>query len=330
MNFLFTTDWHLDDQPQNEYRWKAFDSVREAVREYEVGHVYNLGDMIDRKDRFSGAFVNRLIHELEETGKHAPITVLRGNHDSPLRGPAFFEFVNRLAGRVHYVTEPTADGVLLLLPFTPTPAEDWAGINFADFKAALMHVTVEGAVSENGTELVGTQLPPIPRGMRLFSGDVHVPQQIKKLGLTYVGCPHPIKFGDKFPPRMLVVDGDSFDVVAEVPVRSLRKHAVEVGSLDELRALDVDPGDHVRVKFNLSTDDVERLGEVEAALSEWARERRVEVRSSEFAVQGRGDRLGDDVDLDVKPETLLRQFGEAEELADDLMGVGDELLREVG
>ena len=330
MNLLFFTDTHIDDQPQNEYRWKVFQTVREIVREYEVDYVYNLGDMIDRKDRFSGAFVNRLVEELEETGRHAPLTILAGNHDAPLRGPAFFQFVNRLAGRVRYVTEPTVDGRLLLLPFTPTPFEDWAGIKFSDFRAALMHVTVEGAVSENGTELVGTQLPPIPKGMRLFSGDVHVPQQIKRLGLTYVGCPHPIKFGDRFTPRMLVVDGNTFDVVAEVPVKTIRKHAVEVGSLDELRALDVDPGDQVRVKFNLSTDDVERLGEVEAALVEWARERRVDVRSPEFAVQGRGGGLGDDVDLEVKPVTLLRQFGEVEELGVDLMSVGDELLREVG
>ena len=45
MNLLFFTDTHIDDQPQNEYRWQVFNHVREAIREYGVGRVYNLGDM---------------------------------------------------------------------------------------------------------------------------------------------------------------------------------------------------------------------------------------------------------------------------------------------
>lgn len=324
---LLTTDWHLDDQPHNEYRWRIFEHIRSALDRYVISHVYALGDIWDRKDRFASPFVNRLIVEIEALGSIVPLTILRGNHDTPLNGPAFFQFVNGMVEGVRYVTEPTADGRIILLPFTPAPLDDWGKIRFADFACAMMHVTVTGAMSENGFALTGSKVPTFPKGMRLYSGDVHQPQTIERLNLTYVGCPHPIKFGDDFPCRMLVLDEATFDIVAEVPVEALRKRVVEVNSIEQLRSVVAARGDQARVRYNLSADEVDRLGEIEAALAEWSDLSGVDIASTEFVVEhGRGSA---EVDIDVAPETILRQFAEGEALTEDLVDVGLKLLREV-
>ena len=46
MHLLFT-DCHLDDQPQNDYRWLIFEHVRTALVQYDVDTVFCLGDLVD-------------------------------------------------------------------------------------------------------------------------------------------------------------------------------------------------------------------------------------------------------------------------------------------
>lgn len=320
---LLFTDTHFDDNPSNEYRWRTFEHVRNVARERAVSHIYHLGDFVDRKDRFSSVFVNRLIHELIELSRVAPVSILRGNHDSPLCGPPFFDFLNRVLTDVHYVTEITARGPLLLLPFTPSPLEDWASIRFSDYRAALAHVTVTGAVSESGYTLTGGRLPLLPPRLRFYSGDVHVPQRVRNV--TYVGCPHPVRFGDDFPCRLLLLSEDTFEIAEEIALQPPRKRVLEVSSLDEVRLLAAQTGDQVRIKFHLSPEDVVRWAQIEGDISAWAREAGVSVVGVEALIEQ--PRLGI-IDLDIAPETILRQFASEEEVADGLLSVGLDLLRE--
>lgn len=69
-----------------------------------------------------------------------------------------------------------------------------------------MHATVAGALSENGQSLEGMSAQALTGAKRatIWSGDVHVPQKVG--AVEYVGAPYPIRFGDAFKPRAVLLD----------------------------------------------------------------------------------------------------------------------------
>ena len=325
--FLLTADWHLDENDDNEYRWKVFGEMHRILDERPaVTAAFQLGDFVDRKDRFSSRFVNRLLGELRSVGERIPFYIMRGNHDFPLRGPSYFEFVDeRIPWNVHYVTKPTPVGNVILLPYVADPVADWRGIDWTEFAAAFLHVTPDGAISENGFQLSGSALPKFPKSLKLYTGDVHNPQVIR--GFTVVGCPHPVKFGDRFQPRMLLLDGGTLEIAEEVPIDAVRKLSITVNGLDDLHALsDARPGDHVRVCVNLPSSDVERAGEVERGIAAWAESSGVRLSGSEIVVETGSPR--GEAEPGVDPEELLRRFAAEEKMSDELLDLGLDLMRE--
>ena len=328
---LLFTDIHLDDNPDNDYRWQVFDHVHALLDRYadRISAVHCLGDALDKRDKYPGTFVNRFLSCIGSVGERRPFTILQGNHDRTLDGSAFFSFVNGAAPvkGVRYVTEPTPDGKLILLPFTPTPSETWNAIDFRQYKCAFMHVTPHGAIGENGTELAGTRLPEFPPSLKIFTGDVHVPQRIGQF--TVVGCPHPKNFGDKFQPRMLLIDERTFEVAEEIPIATVSKRVISVRSVDDLRAADVREGDQVRVVYSLAPGAVGDWGAVEQGIAAWAKAAGVTVAGVEVDVGSSGQTAGDRrTDAEMSPDALLREFAASEGVVDDLLKVGLELLKE--
>lgn len=323
--YLLFTDTHLDENPDNEYRWRVFDRIHEILdASPQISRIFCLGDFIDRKDRFSGEFVNRLITSVGGLGARRALWILKGNHDDPLRGPAFFEFVNGRVPGVTYVTTPDAVDNIVLLPFSPDPSRDWREIEFRLYRAAFMHATVTGAISESGYELTGAALPMLPRRLRLYSGDVHNPQTIRNL--TYVGCPHPIRFGDLFQPRMLALDGSTLEIKREIPIQTIRKVVISIRSVEDLDRVSVSNGDQVRISVALPASDIDGWGRMEGKIAEWARSANITLVGTEVQV-GIGDSRGMASLQD--PQLLLRQFGECEGISEELMLLGEDLVREV-
>src|SRR5712672_1903153 len=102
MSFLLVAVLHFDDKPENEYRWSIFEDILKVHPE----HVYILGDLCHKKDRYSAALVNRLISELRTLRRRGIlITVLCGNHDEPLKGPPYWTFLNDIPG-TRFITQP--------------------------------------------------------------------------------------------------------------------------------------------------------------------------------------------------------------------------------
>ena len=320
---LLTADIHLDDNQNNEYRWAVFDRIQTTALKYKVSQIYILGDFVDRRDRHSAAFVNKLIDKLGNIV--LPVTILRGNHDSPLRGPAFWEFLNQLSGQVEYITVPTVrHSNLLLLPFTTDPKEDWKHYRLSQYAAIFMHATIQGAVTENGEILDGMKLPILPRTVKLYSGDIHTPQQVKNL--TYVGAPHPTKFGDNYKCRMLVLD-DDYEIAHEVILSTPKKLIISISSVEELTSIKAKLGDQVRIRFNLANKQIDNWGAMQATIEKWAKSTGVTIASTEVIVDTLQTK--ESTDLDQDPENILRIFCQEEEIADSLLDVGIELLKEV-
>lgn len=321
--YLLVTDTHLDDNPQNDYRWGFFERVRTALMQYQVDAVYHLGDIVDRRDRFSSALVNRLLTELRGIAARAPVTILRGNHDTTLRRPNYLEFINGTETGITYVTEPVTRDGLALLPYSHAPRQEWRGLGLGDCRAAFMHATVTGARVENGQVMENTDFPVLPGRVRFYSGDVHVPQVVRNV--TYVGAPHPIKFGDDYPCRMLLLNRD-LEVAMEIPLSGPRKVVAQITSLDDLDSLDVRHGDQVKLRCGLLASRVDGWALDDARVAEWARARGVTVAGVEVVLSS--THREDGPDTAGTPEQVLRRFAAQEGVSDDLVATGLRLLGE--
>lgn len=346
---LLLTDTHLDDQRSNAYRWRIFDEVARVCQSRPVTRVAHLGDMTEKRDYFPAAMVNRLvacwltiINILSTSTKRhheykPSVSILDGNHtrllksiDEDLPFPyglpirSFWEFLSQVDG-LEYVTEPTLrdDGNLILLPFSPNPRADWRGLPVRDCRAIFTHATRTGTIAENGFTLSGQDLPPIPRSVKVYSGDVHNQQDVDNW--TYVGAAHPMKFGDAYKSRFLLLDENTYEVVEEIPIETIEKRVVEIRSLGDLSEIVVCPGDQIKVRADLGpgADWVE----LEKRIDAWALERGVEVASIEggYDVPAQSDLASGG---DQPPEDVLRTFAAEEKVADDLLDVGLELLEE--
>jgi hypothetical protein len=325
--FLLCTDLHLDDNRANEYRWRVFDELGRTCQSYPVSCVYCLGDMTDKKaigpktTLLSAELVNRVVRSWMSL-PHA--VILRGNHDTMIDGGSFWEFLSQVPGMT-YVTRPTSmHGNLMLLPFSPNPRVEWRGLPWRDYRCAFLHATRSGTIAETGFALPGQDLPPIPRSVKVYSGDVHTQQVVDNW--TYVGASHHVKFGDKYPCRFLLLDECTYDVVEEIPIETISKRVVEIGSLDDLRFAETRPGDQVKFRAVLPPGEID-WGALEAAVEKFARERGVEVAS----IEGSYDLPAQSgpPSAEMPPEDLLRAFAREEGVAGELLDVGLELLREV-
>lgn len=318
---LLATDFHLDDQKANQYRWEVFDKIHQVCQSYPVERVYCLGDVTDTSDRFSAVLVNRFV---ECWKKLPPSVILRGNHDTTISGPAFWEFMSSIPG-VEYVTRPTLHDDLLLLPYSPNPKVEWQGLPFDDCEAIFIHATRTGTIAENGYPLTGQDLPVIPRRIKVYSGDVHTQQVVDNW--VYVGASHPVKYGDRYPCRFLLLDEQTYEVVEEIKIETIGKRSIDIGSLADLAGIETRPGDQVKINCSVSPGELD-WGSFEQGVDAWARERNVVVVfgscSYDVPVQS-----GSEVNAELDPEDLLREFARGEGVPDSLLDVGLALLREV-
>jgi Calcineurin-like phosphoesterase len=317
---LLCTDPHLDANPANEYRWAVFDELRCVCKSYPVSAVYCLGDMTDKRDLFPARMVNRLV----ENWLSLPVSLVRilmGNHDRALTGPSFWEFLSEMRS-IEYISRPLVHHDQIFLPFSPNPRVEWSGLPFREASVVFVHATRSGTIAENGHELTGQDLPPIPRRVKVYSGDVHNQQVVGNW--TYIGASHPVKYGDDYACRFLLLDEETHEIVEEIPVRTIGKRVVEVSTLDDLALAEVSPGDQVRIRANVIPGSMD-WGLLEKRVNEWAQKRGVDVTS----IEGSYEVASADPGGDLSPEELLRAFSVEEKVPDDLLGVGLELLKEV-
>lgn len=267
MTAILTGDLHLTDDPNQDYRFGLFPWLRERARRYKVAELLILGDLTEEKDRHSSVLVNRITRELARLAKLVQVTIVRGNHDGLDPNTPFFEFVKRIP-QIRYIKKATFEshpifGPVAYLPHSRHPQQDYGELDYSEMDYAFIHQTVDGALAENGMNLSG-----IPRGLfrkvghRVFSGDVHVPQDLGKV--TYVGAPYHIKFADKFDPRVLLLNDDGSTKDLHFP--SPRKWTVRLRSAEQLKSIDgIATGDHVKVVVRLKREEYVDYDRIRAA-----------------------------------------------------------------
>ena len=282
MTVLVTADFHLNDNPRDEYRHLWQEELRTLVRTYAVDQLFILGDITDEKDHHSSYLVNRVVEYLRELATRCFITILTGNHDYIDPAHPFFEFTSTM-NRVRWINTPTylsfADkglGQCLFLPHTRDYKADWATIDW-DMDIVFAHNTFKGARAASDRELDGIPLGVIPKDTTVISGDVHVPQDVGNV--TYVGAPYSVDFGDHYKPRVLLLKDDR---MKSVPCKGPQKRLIKAANLEQaITKLPTVRGDIVKVRLAWDSTQMEKWAVAKRTLIDAAHRDGVTLHSIE-------------------------------------------------
>jgi len=331
-NFLLTSDLHLTDNSIESYRWDVFESLTKLSIENLVDVIIILGDLVDRKDRHSGLLVNTIIDAFQGliTDTGCKIIVLMGNHDQPLNGIPYWKFLSSIG--VEYITVPTLRNGVWLLPFSSNPKDDWKSLLLSSSKAIMMHQTISGSVIDGDRiiDVAPHPMPKLPKNIPLFSGDVHRPQYID--GVIYVGAPHPVRFSETWLNRVLLIQESNFKNYKEIFLPSTKRAIIEISNSQELDSFNFRKGDQVRIRYKLDGKNLTSWTEEEGVIKQWAATKEIFLASieaiftNEISIDSNEQKVSE-MEL-MKPEEVIRNFAKQENLSDDILNLGLQLLKE--
>lgn len=275
MTILITSDWHLNDKPRDRYRHYFQTTLLSLIRKHKAKVLVMLGDLTDDKDRHSSVLVNEVISHLTNLAAVCEVYILRGNHDCIDPNNPFFAFTHHLEN-IHWIGVPKLQpldgvGTCLFLPHTRDWERDWERQGYDGVDLIFTHNTFTGARSSSNRTLEGVPVDAFPRGLTAISGDVHVPQDVG--GITYVGSPYTIDFGDSYNPRMLLLDdGKMFSIPCPGPQKRLILAQTFDGA--KKRMLDL-PYDMIKVRVNWEAKNIDKWLAAKRGLLEWAADKKV-------------------------------------------------------
>ena len=339
MNSLLVSDLHLTDAARDAYRWKLFDWMHITLPKHSVKYLFLLGDITEEKDRHSARLVNRVVDKLIDLYRQAGligIYIIRGNHDGLDPLTSYFRFLGKYPC-IHFIETPFAtqfdDREVLMLPHTTTPAEAWKNLEWHHADFVFMHATVKGAVSENGQQLDGVPagvLAPAQRA-KIYSGDVHVPQKVKvgRVEVEYIGAPYPIKFGDKFEPRAVLLE--NFRTARSLPIPSIQRQTFTITPKDaEIPLKTLRRGDQVKVRIRLTPSEYGDWARLKKQVVSACNEAGVELCGLELEKVENKIRLRTPVAVIVKdPQKVLSEFCGMNKLSQAIMAEGSNILTAV-
>lgn len=344
---LGLADLHLTAEPANEYRWELFEWIHKQVDSLGITDVLLCGDISDFKDEHSAVYVNKLVDALARLGKVTRVHWLMGNHDMIKADTPYFEFINHIEG-LHYYKEPVffEDERVLMLPYTKAPASKWLELkeDIADADLIFMHQPCIGSKSsdfyvlEQGLDAnYFSKEHPDFKG-HVFSGDIHIPQVVGDV--FYFGSPHNLRYGDDIETGgyLFTLKGDTYEI-ERIDTANIRKWHIHIDHPSDLSKyedkVNQDGTDYIRVTVNFSGD----------AYQNWASWRK---EIEEVIVNDLGCKLGPiaissksvdfqslerskDVAVEIKSESadhILDTYADREEIDDELLEVGQEIIKE--
>jgi DNA repair exonuclease SbcCD nuclease subunit len=297
--------------------------------------LYILGDLTDAKDGHNATLVNRILESL--ASMNCPVYLLQGNHDYIDDKQAFFSF---LEGETYgssikwYSNIDVPEPGVLMVPHSRNPSEEWEAIDIPeDTHTIFCHQTFDGANAGSFalSASVGPRYFQEVHGFAgtVISGDIHVPQTLPKTkdGVTYVGSPYPVSFGDSFTPRVLhVTDGT---IVSSIETETIRRHTLTIESEQDLEACDfLCENDQVKLKVMLPRSEFQYWETHKKAILSWCQGNKIEVFAIELKEQSKKVRKKTKFDTKTAPKSgadLLDMFGKG--LDPDVLSVGKELLQ---
>lgn len=292
MKLLVTTDLHLNTRPDDRYRWSFFEGLPDLCEQFGTKSILILGDLTHEKDKHSSVLVNRVVNNIQAMWEDYGINlrILKGNHDYVEESKPYMQFLNHI-GNVTFITDPWLTTIgkrrALFLPHTRDPVGTWQS-DYKDIDYIFMHQSVGGAVASNGMSLDG-----FPRNFfhdrgfkgKVISGDIHVPQTVGRV--IYIGTPYAVHFGDMFSPRIAVIDTkyppkDKRALKYMASDSYPKKVSINMSTMEDLESAELEPGDFIKVKYNIRRADFSTWREVRSRILKYADSKGVLVRGLEI------------------------------------------------
>lgn len=339
MNSLLISDLHLTNNPRDAYRWKLFPWLQEALPKHNVKYLFLLGDLCEEKDRHPAQLVNKVVDELLTLYRQCGlmnIYILRGNHDGVDPLTSYFRFLGKYPS-IQFIetpfSAPFSDREVLMLPHTTTPADAWKNVELHLADYIFMHATVKGAVSENGIQLDG-----IPPGLlatahraKIYSGDIHVPQTVRsgRVSVEYIGAPYPVRFGDKFEPRAVLLE--NFRTARSIAIPSIQRSTLTITPKDaEIPLKTLRQGDQVKVRIRLSPSEYGDWAQIKKQVVSACNEAGVELCGLELEKVENKIRLRTPTAVVTKdPKQIVSEFCTGNKVSAAVTSEGIKLLMEV-
>jgi DNA repair exonuclease SbcCD nuclease subunit len=337
MKIVVTSDWQLSQNPRDAYRLEFLYWLRnDIIRERNIKLLLFCGDLTEEKEGFGAEFVNHIARWFNKLP--CPAVFIVGNHDYVDQDLPFFRFLRYVSkAELSFIEKPTFSDHIsnlltsaLYLPYTRDYKRDWQRVlpdELARTKLIFTHNTFSGAISESGIALDGIPISAMPKTVRIFAGDVHVPQTLGNI--VYVGAPYTVDFGDKFAGRVLVLDYRDADhfVSESVLYPGPQKRLVEIASLTDLNKIRRPTDDIYKVRFQQA--DRAKVASTWRAIKEWAEKNSVNVQSIEAA--GFERRVPASARTDLRSpqsdEQTMRDFGQRYSVEQKTLDVGLGIVR---
>lgn len=313
---LIISDLHLSDNPLEEYRWGVFDWLSVTTEKINLGTIYILGDLTEKKDNHGAKLVNRLTGNLLNMRDWSKrMVILRGNHDGLDPDWPFFHFLSEM--NIEYYYSPMIIDRELFIPYS----KDFAGdikrffkdgkIDLSCVDRIFMHQTIKGAMV-NGVTLEGfdNNIFNCFNGL-VFSGDIHVPQRVGKV--VYVGSTYPVYFGDTYVGGAILLTADKWKRIENPTIRRVML------DLDFSKDVDssfvVHKGDQFKVRLLVNRSDSDKFDFWRKKIRETIEKREGVLVSTELKLAEEKSRLIKKRKFkDTDPLTVLSRYCRAEGL----------------
>lgn len=331
MIHLFTSDLHLTDRDRDSYRFRIFDTLKVQAKNEGADHIWILGDLTDKKDEHSASLVNRICDHLFDLAGASQVHVLCGNHDYVDAADPFFRFLRQAPeARVEFISTPAERRCgkerILCLPHTRDFRRLVRKYKLDRYDLVLIHQPVKGARSEAGPEVDGIPPACLGKAPRVLAGDIHVPQALQNI--TYCGAPYPVRFGDTYEPRIILLrHGKLFSR----KLTTIQKLRIDLSDPREMRDYDLSEGDQIKVNVRLRRSEFEAWDKIRERVIENARSLGVVLcglRLVEIKDAAAVDRSIPAIAATADPAQVLRAYGRAGGIDPGLMRLGQAILEQ--
>jgi len=329
MKVLIVSDTHLTNNAQDEYRWEILEQAPKLAKEHGCEQIYHLGDITDKKDNHSSLLVNRVTELFTFFARHYPVKILFGNHDYQIESRQFFTFLDQI-DNIQCFKEPTKIDNTYWLPHTRDPIEKWGDLNFDKVNLVFMHQSVIGSKMSNMCELnyaldLNWLVDKISKNVKIYSGDIHVPQDIRQL--TYIGTPYPIAYGDEYNGRMIVLDLNTkkYQPILINHPRRLSLKAYGQDAAKDLIKENCKSNDSIKMVVTLDKKDLLDWQEIKAEIIYLAEKKKVNIASLQVQMNEEDQKQNKKQNEPKESLNLLDyidQYCSDNELSDQLRKIG--------
>jgi len=328
---LITADWHLDENPINEYRWKFLSWLSDYVDNNNIERIVFLGDLTERKDRHSSKLVNKIFDYFVELTKKCYIVFVKGNHDFSTEIP-FFSFIGRLNNVMfvnNFVNRNGFKSGLEELFIGYMNEQGWEEnkdvimnlVKNPEKTIVFTHQHLKGLFINNADTGGDIDLKFFKNFKYVFSGHIHQNMEIENF--IYVGSPYQVDFGDENNGFIYILDGDNLE---KIKYETISKLSIVLNDVSEVENYKIKKDDLVKVKLYTNRTDLSKINELRKEIKSHIDKNGGKLVSFDFVSDNKPIQI--ETIKNETDEEIITKFCKNNNLSDEFLRIAFDMLNE--